>query len=93
MCYDSLLPPRRLSSEDNQMRQREKSPSWVVYLMTLRGDHPPIMAVCMQSEWEAMERVHPGYHTLVQSGITDETEAEKLARGSSGDPSPRQKTR
>ena len=59
------------------MMQQVKSASWVVYLMTLRRDHPPMKAVCMQSEWEEMERVHPGYHTLVQSGITDETEAEK----------------
>jgi len=35
-------------------------------------------AVCEQSEWEAMERAQPGYHTLVQAGITNE--AERLAR-------------
>lgn len=75
------------------MRERDKIGSWVVYLMTFRGDHPPMKAVCMQSEWEAMERSHPGYHTLVQCGITDETEAEKLARGTSGNPPPRKKSR
>ena len=37
-------------------------------------------AVCRQSEWEAMERAQPGYHTLVQAGITNEGEAERLAR-------------
>ena len=35
--------------------------------------------------WEQMERDRPGYHTLVQSGITSEAEAEKLARGTAGD--------
>jgi len=75
------------------MRKQEKSTSWVVYLMTMRGDQPPMKAVCMQSEWEAMERASPGKHTLVQSGMANESEAEKLARGTSGNPPPRQKSR
>jgi hypothetical protein len=32
-----------------------------------------------------MERARPGYHTLVRSGITNEGEAERLARGTAGD--------
>ena len=88
-----LAPPGSVNGKDNRMREREKVGSWVVYLMTFRGDHPPMKAVCTRREWEAMERSKPGYHTLVQDGITDETEAEKLARGTSGNPPPRQKSR
>ena len=32
-----------------------------------------------------MELYRPGYHTLVRSGIVNEAEAEKLARGTAGD--------
>jgi hypothetical protein len=46
-------------------------------------------AVCEQSEWDAMELARPGYHTLVKAHIANEAEAEKLARGTSGDPQPR----
>ena len=35
--------------------------------------------------WDAMEASQPGYHTLIRSGIANEAEAEKLARGTSGD--------
>ena len=42
-------------------------------------------AVCERGEWEAMERARPGYHTLVQTGIFNEGEAEKLARGRQAD--------
>ncbi len=63
----------------------EKTESWVVYKRTLHG-HPIAMnAVCEQAEWDAMEREQPGRHTLVLAGITHEAEAEKLARGTSGD--------
>ena len=37
-----------------------------------------------QAEWDAMESAQPGYHTLVRSGITNEGEAERLARGTAG---------
>jgi hypothetical protein len=62
------------------MRKNEKSMMWVVYRMTIHGKPSGIDAVCEQSEWEAMERTRPGYHTLVQAGITNEGEAERLAR-------------
>ena len=58
---------------------------WVVYKMTIAGKHTGINAVCEQSEWDAMELAWPGYHTLVKSGIASEAEAERLARGLSGD--------
>jgi hypothetical protein len=65
------------------------SQSWVVYLMTIHNQAERRMAVCEQSEWEAMELQRPGYHTLVHAGIASETEAELIARGTSGDPVPR----
>lgn len=65
--------------------EAEKITSWVVYRMTLHNQQEPVNAVCEQGEWEAMELARPGYHKLVQSGIASEGEAEKLARGTSGD--------
>jgi hypothetical protein len=64
------------------MRNTEMSTLWVVYRMTVRGKTSGVNAVCEQSEWEAMERAQPGYHTLIQAGITNEGEAEQLARSS-----------
>jgi hypothetical protein len=62
------------------MRKTEISRLWVVYRMTIHGKPSEISAVCEQGEWEAMERDRPGYHTLVLAGITNEGEAERLAR-------------
>ena len=62
---------------------------WVVYKAILRGNPEGINVVCEQAEWEAMELSKPGQHTLVQDGITSEGEAERLARGTSGDPAKR----
>jgi hypothetical protein len=64
------------------MRTTEMSSLWVVYRMTVRGKITGVNAVCEQREWEAMERAQPGYHTLIQAGITNEGEAERLARTS-----------
>ena len=54
--------------------------SWVVYLMAVRGHATGVRAVCEQGEWEAIERAQPGRHTLIQSGIATEGEAERSAR-------------
>jgi len=67
------------------MIKTEKCLLWVVYRMTLHGKPSGMSAVCMQAEWEAMERAQPGYHTLVRAGITNEGEAERLARSGSID--------
>jgi hypothetical protein len=75
------------------MKQDEGTVSWVVYKMTLHGKTEQVSAVCTQGEWEAMELSRPGYHTLVQAGITDENEAEKMARGTAGDSIPRSAAR
>ena len=68
---------------------KAKRVSWVVFKMTVYKQAEALYAVCEQSEWDAMELARPGYHTLIQAGIPSETEAEKLARGTSGDPSAR----
>ena len=62
---------------------------WVVYQMTVKGRPSGMNAVCEQSEWDDMELDRPGHHTLVRAGIENECEAEKLARGTSGDAKPR----
>ena len=61
--------------------------AWVVYRMNQDGPAGP-NAVCEQAEWDAMERASPGRRTLIQSGITSEQEAERLARGSPGGAAP-----
>lgn len=66
------------------MTKTEKAMSWVVYRMTMRGKVTGLGAVCEQEEWEAMERAQPGHHTLVLAGITNEGEAERLARSVEG---------
>ncbi len=63
--------------------------AWVVYLKTIHGHPRGARAVCEQGEWDAMELANPGYHTLIRAGIASESEAEKLARGTSGDPVPK----
>lgn len=74
------------------MREAENAGPWVVYRMTIHCK-PSVNAVCEQAEWEEIERARPGYHTLVRAGITNEPEAERLARGSAGDPVRRLTTR
>jgi hypothetical protein len=70
--------------EEKRMRKNQKNMAgWVVYKMNLAGPQGP-NAVCEQAEWEEMERAQPGYHTLIQEGISSEAEAEKLARESPG---------
>ena len=71
------------------MPKSQKAVRWVVYRMSMDGKTPGINVVCEQAEWDAMELAHPGRHVLVRSGITNEAEAEKLAKGTSGDPTPR----
>lgn len=58
---------------------------WVVYLMPLKAGQDPVRAICSQAEWEAMDRAKPGHFTLVQGGLANEGEAERLARGRSGE--------
>jgi hypothetical protein len=59
---------------------------WVVYKMTVKGKEDGMNAICAQDEWDAMELARPGQQPLVQAGIASEGQAERLARGTSGDP-------
>ena len=67
------------------MRKSEENLLWVVYRMTIHGKLSGMNAVCEQGEWETMERVQPGRHTLILAGITNEGEAERLARSATVD--------
>ena len=58
---------------------------WVVYEMGAAEKHQGINVVCEQGEWHALELAQPGKHKLIRAGITNEGEAERLARGTSGD--------
>ena len=71
------------------MPKSRRAVRWVVYRMSTDGKTPGVNVVCEQAEWDAVELAHPGQHVLVRSGIASEAEAERLARGTSGDPTPR----
>ena len=69
---------------------RHKKPAvWAVYSFPMKGSPDGMRAVCEQAEWEVMDRAKPGFYTLIQSGIVNEGEAERLARGTSGATKPR----
>jgi hypothetical protein len=75
------------------MRKTEEVEAWVVYRMALHGKQAGGNAVCEQAEWEELEAARPGFHTLIRSGIAHEAEAERLARGTSGDAKPNPRAR
>jgi len=81
--------PPNTSIGEEAMRPTKRLETWVVYRTVLRGQESPINAVCEQGEWDAMEATRPGQHVLIRAGIKSEGEAERLARGTSGDPIPR----
>jgi hypothetical protein len=62
--------------------------SWVAYTKNFRAPTFTANAVCTQAEWDAMEADKPGRHTLIQSGIASEAEAERLARYRPEEPTP-----
>ena len=67
------------------MRQSGEPVAWVVYQMLLDKKPEAMNVVCEQGEWDAMELARPGRYKLVRAGIATEAEAERLARGTSGD--------
>jgi hypothetical protein len=67
----------------------KRAVAWVVYQAAVKGMEQGPNAVCDQAEWDAMEAATPGANRLIRGGITNEAEAERLARGSSGDFVPR----
>jgi len=75
------------------MRKLPKVEAYVVYRMTLQGKPNGVAAVCLQSEWDALEKERPGYHKLIRSGIVSEAEAEQIARDSQIDAEPATKSK
>ncbi|HYH64618.1 MAG TPA: hypothetical protein VD866_07990 [Urbifossiella sp.] len=67
----------------------KRAAAWVVYQAVVKGMEQGPNAVCDQAEWDAMEASAPGANRLIRGGITSEAEAERLARGTSGDLVPR----
>ena len=64
--------------------------TWVVYSVPAKDSPEGVRAVCREGEWAAMDAARPGHFTLIRAGITHEGEAERLARGTSGEARPRQ---
>jgi hypothetical protein len=73
--------------EGRMTRKQRMMVAWVVYKMNLAGPGGP-NAVCEQAEWDALELANPGRRTLIKAGITNEPEAERLARESPGGTAP-----
>jgi hypothetical protein len=82
--YNTALRQSQHTRAEERMRKSEAVVSWAVYRMTLHNQTEGVIAVCEQSEWDAMDRARPGYHTLVRGGIANECDAERLARGEPG---------
>jgi hypothetical protein len=71
------------------MRESPKIQTWVVY-ETLKGPMAGLRSVCTASDWKLVESRDPTMNQIIKDGISTENEAEKLARGTSGDQKPRQ---
>jgi hypothetical protein len=61
------------------MRQSNQATCWVVYERPATAKMSTMKVVCEQSEWDQLTKDNPEL-TLVRSGITNEGEAEQLAR-------------
>jgi hypothetical protein len=66
-----------------------RAEGWAVYLMPMKAGQDPVRAICTQAEWASMNRDRPGHFTLIQDNLTNEGQAERLARGTSGEKPPR----
>ena len=66
------------------MRESPKVQKWVVY-ETVTGPQAGMKSVCTADEWNVVEARDPSKNRIIKADITDENEAEKLARGTSGD--------
>ena len=71
------------------MRSIAEVKVWAVYQIAAQGKEPAVNAMCDQGEWEQIKKSAPGRFTLIKANITNEGEAERLARGTSGDTKPR----
>lgn len=66
------------------MRDVPKIRAWGVY-ETVIGTHAGMRFVYTEDDWKMVESRDQGKNRIVKGGIVDENEAEKLARGTSGD--------
>lgn len=73
----------------NNFRSTQQVQTWVIYQAVVKGVANGGHGVCEQEEWDRMERSSPGRQVLIQAGIASEAVAERLARGTKGDPVPR----
>jgi hypothetical protein len=71
------------------MRTSTEPGSWAVYHIAAEGKQDAANALCDQNAWPDLERQCSGRNTLIRGNITNEAEAELLARGTSGDIKPR----
>lgn len=72
------------------MRAVKEPESWVVY-QSVDGPRMGMNSVCEASEWDVLQTAHAGAVKLIKKNIGSESEAEKLARGNSGDPKKRRR--
>jgi hypothetical protein len=59
--------------------RHEQVESWVVFEKHVHGK-AKMTLLCEQGEWDALATAEPNPYTLVRGGITNEGEAERLAR-------------
>lgn len=71
------------------MRYVSVATSWTVYEIAAKGKDPATRGMCDHSDWLEIEKTGAGRFTLLRDGITNEGEAERLARGTFGDTKPR----
>jgi hypothetical protein len=66
------------------MRKPEADELWAVYQVAA-GKQAGTRVMCPQSQWEELTLNQPNANVLIQDRIASESDAEKLARGTSGD--------
>ena len=65
------------------MREFVQVGPWVVYCLTDRN--APGNLVCQRQEWDEIQVRRPGVYELVEGEIATEADADRIARGTSGD--------
>jgi hypothetical protein len=69
------------------MPRQQRIDMWVVYQVFKGEESTGVKAVCTQQEWDQMRLAEQrDRHTLIKGHLTNEGEAERLARGTAGDP-------
>ncbi len=82
-------PSSEAVSKGELMRASPKVEKWVVY-ETTAGPNTGRKSVCTTGEWNCIESSKSNENRIIMDGIPNENDAEKLARGTSGDQKPRQ---